>query len=346
MARGESPKDRPASVGLALMGAVGLAGLCTVFAVVSSMRGCHGDPSPTPYAYGGIPEPFVGATTSFGVLGTRDAARASAYAGGALAPDPIVARRSVEAALASRGYVPSTTAESAIAQMPFDFTPTDLAGSCGVVLFIGDLGAIVQRGAAPTAITFEAIDPSAFAIATCGDMPVHVEGIGGATARVWLYPGLTVSLLGGTGLSADALLAHAEAETLLRRLGYEPVDELLEVPITSTPGGTFVSLDAPYVPASGCTPFVAYVLGAGRANLPFGQTDYPSDRALSTTVGCGSGHGWTLGLVDDATPGATAFVRAYAAGAGPSTSSTVSAATVVDAAHATRPTPIVEAPQP
>ncbi len=345
MARGESPKDRPASVGLALVGAVGLAGLCTLFAVVSSMRGYGGASSITPY-YTGVSEPFMGAATSFGVLGSRDAARAMSYAGAALAPDPVAARRSIETALATRGYVVSTSPESATQQMPFDVTPTELDGSCGVVVVIGDLGALVQRAGVASGTAFEAADPSAMTVASCGAAPVHVEGIGGATTRTWLYPGLTPATLGVTGLSADALLAHAEAETLLRRLGYVPTDEVIEVLVTSTGGGGFATLDAPTMPASGCMPFVAYVVGAGNAQLPIGRADYLRDRALSTLVGCGSGSGWSLTLVDDATLGATAFVRAYGPGAGPSTTITAGSITTVDTAHATWPSPIAELPQP
>jgi hypothetical protein len=346
MARGESPKDRPSSVGIALIGAVGLAALLTLFCVVSSMRGFRGDATVSPYPTPGLGEPFVGASTSFGVLGSRDSARATAYYGGALAPDPTAARPILEGTLASRGYVVGTSAESPILQMPFDFTPTDLDGSCGVVLLIGDLGALIQRAGVLSGDTFSAIDPSAFTVATCGTAPVHVEGIGGATARVWLFPGLTPSTLASTGLTADALLAHAEAETLLRRLGYEPVDEVIELGATSTGAGAFATLDAPHLPSSGCIPFVAYVVGAGRATLPFGRSDYLDDRALSATVGCASGTGWALTLVDDGTLGATAFVRAYRAGGGPTSISTASSITLVDGAHASWPVPITESPTP
>lgn len=345
MARGESPKDRPSSVGIALVGAVGVAGLCTLFTVISSMRGCGSDAMVTPYAYGAVNEPFVGANTSFGVLGSRDAARASSYYGGALAPDPVTARRSLEAALASRGYVVSDTPESTLQQMPFDVTPTDLDGSCGVVVIIGDIGALIQRAGIASGDSFRAIDPSAFTVATCGTAPIHVDGIGAAVTRSWLYPGLTPATLVSTGLSADALLAHAEAEVLMRRLGYEPVDEVVEVTATA-PGGAFASLEPPYSPPSGCVPFVAYVAGAGRSSLPFGQSDYLDDRALSAVVGCGSGNGWSLNLVDDTTPGATALVRAYRAGGGPSTSITAGSIARVDDAHAAWPVPITESPRP
>jgi hypothetical protein len=289
-------------------------------------------------------EPFVGATTSFGQLGSRDAARASSYYGATLGPDPVAARRSVEGVLTSRGYVAGATAESALMQMPFDFTPTDLDGSCGVVLVLGDVGAIIQRAGAVGGDAFAAVDPSAFTVATCGTAPVHVEGIGGAMVRAWLYPGLTPSALASTGLSADALLAHAEAETILRRLGYEPVNEVVTMPVTSTPGG--LSLEAPETPASGCIPFVAYVAGAGTASLPFGRSDFLVDRTLSSVVGCRTGPGWQLTMYDDATASATAYVRAYRAGAGPTTTNTAGSIVSVDAAHATWPTPMTEAPQP
>ncbi len=330
------------------MGAVGVAGLCTLFTVLSSMRGCGVDPLAltSPYAGGAVGEPFVGANTSFGVLGSRDASRASSYYGGALTPDPIVARRSLESALASRGYVVSNTPESALQQMPFDVTPTDLDGSCGVVVVIGDIGAIIQRAGLSSGDSFLAVDPSAFTVATCGTAPVHVEGIGGGVVRSWLFPGLTPASLVSTSLTADALLAHAEAETMLRRLGYEPVDEVLEVPVTSGGAGGFATLDPPYSPASGCIPFVAYVAGAGRASLPFGRSDYLDDRALSAIIGCGSGNGWSLTLVDDGTVGATAFVRAYRTGSGPTRSLTAGLITRVDPAHASWPVSISEAATP
>jgi hypothetical protein len=228
--------------------------------------------------------------------------------------------------------------------MPFDVTPTDLAGTCGVVVVIGDVGATIRGAGIASGTQYDALDPSAFTIASCGDDPVHVDGVGGATTRVWLYPGLTASLLASTGLSADALLAHAEAEHILRALGYAPTDEVLEVPVVVTSTGAFASLDAPTLPASGCVPFVAYVVGAGRASLPTGQTDFLDDRALSAVIGCASGDGWSLTLVDDATLGARAFVRAYGAGSAPSTTLSVGSVTPVDLAHATWPTPIAELP--
>ncbi len=88
------------------------------------------------------------------------------------------------------------------------------------------------------------------------------------------------------------------------------------------------------------------MVGAGRAWLPFGSSDHLEDRALTAMVGCSVGPGWALTVVDEDEPGWTAFVRPYRVGAGPTTTITAGAIRWVDAAHASWPTAITEAPMP
>jgi hypothetical protein len=219
--------------------------------------------------------------------------------------------------------------------LPIELTPHDLDGSCGVVLFVGDVGATITGGGVVGATSFASVDPSAFTVAVCGASAVRVEGTGSASARAWLFPGLAPSSLGSSGLSADALLAHAEAEVVLRRIGYAPVDEVVSVSWTAP-----AALGAPYRPSTGCTPYVAYVEGAGRAMSTFGGHDYLTDRALGAVVGCGV-RAWDLSLTDVGPPGATVTLRAYAA-APPSTTLSAGAIRAVSAGSASWPPPLAE----
>ncbi|MFO0681307.1 MAG: hypothetical protein U0234_04610 [Sandaracinus sp.] len=342
MARGESPKDRPFSIGLALGAIVGIAALCTLFGVAASFRASS---APT-YAYPGpgvgLAEPFRGATASFATLTSRDSARATQMGGAALSRDPLLARATAESALRQRGYVEGATAESAVLPLPAELTPADLDGACGVVLAIGDGGTSLTRGGVVGATSFRAADPSALTIASCGTAPIRFEGTGNVVVRTWLLPGVVPAALTSTGAPADAVLAHAEAEIALRRLGYTPSAELVEITPTATTAGGFVTLRAPVTPSSGCIPFVVYVEGAGRPQIPPGRFDYLEDRGLVGAVSCAvTGSGWEPSFVDDSTVGARVWLRAYTSGA-PETSPipTIGSATHVDASIATWPAAI------
>ncbi len=342
MARGESPKDRPISIGLALVAIVGLAALCTLFGVAASLR----PTSATPYGYSGLPatlpEPFRGATSAFATLTSRDSARATQFGGVALSRDPLAARAAAEAALRQRGYVQGVAPETAAMALPAELTPGDLDGACGVVLAIGDGGTTITRGGADGGPSFRAADPSALSVASCGTAPVRFEGTGNVVLRTWLLPVVTPSALTSTGAPADAVLAHAEAEIALRRLGYTPSDELIEVTPTPTTAGGFVTLRLPVTPRSGCIPFVVYVEGAGRPQIPPGRFDYLEDRALAGAVSCSAtGTSWEPTFVDDTTVGARAWLRAYTSGVpDPAPLPTIGSATHADEASATWPTAI------
>ncbi len=245
MPRGERPSDPPARLDRTL---AAVAVCVLLFGVLAAMRARRsGEPT----------EPFVGARGSFGMLGSRDAERMRLAGSGGFHMDPVMARSTLEALLANRGYVVGATAETPPRQMPFDMAPSDLEGRCGVVVIIGEADAMIEEAGVVGGATFVAVDHGAFTVAMCGTALVHIEGHGGARTRAWFYPGLTPSMRVATGLSADALLAHAEAEALLRRLGYEPVDEVLEIPGTQRDAAWFATLEAPYRPATGCVPFVA-----------------------------------------------------------------------------------------
>lgn len=346
MARGESPKERPLSIGLAIVAVVAVATLCALFSVVTSNHTPASSPY-TPYAPAGPPEPFTGATASFATLSSRDSTRATLVAGGSLTRDPRAAAIALEGALRDRGYVVGATEASAPQVLPFDAIPPDLEGACGVVLLIGDVTTTLTAAGASGAPLLRAVDPSAFTVAACGTDPIRVEGSGAVTMRTWLMPGLTPSALASTGLSADALLAHAEAETLLRRRGYVPEGEIVETAGSATTAGGFVTATLPLVPPAGCVALALYVEGAGQPQLTPGRYDYLPDRALTGAVSCSdTTRSWEPVLVDDATVGARVFWRAY--GASPtgasSTGLTIAGATMVDAAHATWPTAIATTP--
>ena len=340
MARGESPKDRPISIGLAIMAIVGVASLCTVFSVVSSI---HTGAPATPYTPPPPTEPFRGATIGFATLSSRDSARAITTGGAALPRNPAAARSALEATLRDRGYVVGTSPQSAPAALPLRAAALDLEGACGVVLVLGDVSTTIVRAGIDDGVTFRAVDPSGITIAACGPASIRVEGTGQVTYATWLFPGLTPNAVVDTGLGADALLAHAEAELVLRRRGYVPVDEIVEVTPTTTSAGGFVTLPLPITPTAGCIPFVAYVDGAGRPQLPAGRFDFLDDRGLSAAIACAPGGlAWLPTYVDDGTIGAHAFVRAYGAGAPAATPSlTIAGAHRVDAAHATWPTALM-----
>ena len=338
MARGESPKERPLSIGVAIVAVVAVASMCAVFSVVSSMRTTT---SAAVYAPPAPLEPFRGATAAFATLTSRDSARAMLTSGTTLTRDPAAARAALEATLRDRGYVEGTTAETALSALPFDAAAADLEGACGVVLLVGDIGATITRAGVTGGMTFRSADPSAFTVAACGTSSIHVEGTGSVQMRTWLLPGLTPSALTDTGLSADALLAHAEVEALLRRRGYVPSDEIVELTPTTTTAGGFVSLHLPTTPPAGCIPFVVYVEGAGRPQIPPGRFDFLDDRAVVAAVSCAvTSSSWEPLFVDDGTLGARVLLRAYAST--PSAAATLSIARshIVDTTHSTWPTAI------
>lgn len=346
MARGESPKERPLSIGLAIVAIVAVASMCAVFSVVSSMYP-RGASYTSPYAMPGPIEPFHGATTAFATLSSRDSVRATLFGGGTLTRDPAAARAALEGTLRDRGYVEGTTSETPPQAMPFDAMLPDLVGACGVVLLVGDVTTTITSAGISSGTMFHSLDPSAFTVAACGEVPIRVEGSGAVTMHAWLFPGLLPSALATTGLPPDALLAHAEAETTLRRRGYVPVDEIVESTPAATTAGGFVTGRLPMIPPAGCVAFVAYVEGAGRAQLTPGRFDFLGDRGLGGAVSCAdTARSWEPIYVDDGTVGARLFWRAYAAGSAGTTAATVSigGAHATDATHATWPTAIAVSP--
>lgn len=328
------------SIGIAVMAIVTVSTLCAVMSVAMSMR--TPGSATTPYAATTLVEPFRGATAGFATLGSRDSARATLAAGATLPRDPGTARSLLETALRDRGYVQGATPELATRALPFDAAASDLEGACGVVMIVGDVATTLTGAGIVGGTTFRTPDPSVFTVASCGATTVHVEGAGSATLRTWLMPGLTPTAPSDTGLTPDALLAHAEMEVVLRRRGYAPVDEIVEVTPTATTAGGFVTVRMPVTPTAGCIPFAVYAEGAGRPQITPGRFDYLEDRGVVGAIACASsGTGWDPTFVDDATVGARVFVRAYAASTPPGTAAiSIGAAHVVDAAHASWPAAI------
>lgn len=355
MARGEQSKSRPQGPGLAI-GAVFVA--CCVAAltlVATTSRGCAGcGPAWGP----GMPlaEPFVGAAAAFGELGWRDASRGRATWAAPSAPDAAAAERALEDALTERGYVPAEGTGAAARSLPFELRTDALEGVCGVVAVLGVGSAVLtgiedeQQGAV------RAPDPSAVTIARCGAGIVRASGLGQAVVRTWQLPGITPADVEAIGLSPDVVLAHAEAEALLRARGLVPLDVLAREEVTGR-----ASISPPvHAGAAGCTAWVGVVTGAGRAETSGGLgllgRDYALDRAMLGGASCAGGTGGATGaaagpssthtaLVDDGGDGLTVIWRPYGAPAGGPTR-TPAAGAIVASVGAARVVPIAELPSP
>jgi hypothetical protein len=345
VARGESPKERPSFPGAAIGAAFLAFCLCAITGVALTTRECNAPPvgvAPTP-------EPFVGTIASFHSLSWRDTERVRNGATG-VAPDAASARTLVESSLRTRGYVPAPAEGlAAVVTLPGDFETPAMEGSCGVLVVVADGAGTITRaevGAEGASETFTAHDPSALAVPLCGAHRVRVLGTGAAAAHVWHYPGLTPDVVSATTLPADVVLAHAEAEVLLRARNLVPRDEVAVLEVPSGPGTQ--TIPTARTVSSGCVPMVAVVVGGGDPMGSWSPTDRITDRALIGLAVCATRTDAIPTLV---VPSGTArvYVRPYEAlGAGASAPAGVSAGAlhVVREADLAFPSPLVEAPMP
>ena len=307
--RGEPPKTRPSAIGAAIFIAFAVLCLGALTLVVSSQRGCGGSVAITPPGTPGG-DPVAGATEAAALISWRDAGRLREHWGSTPDLDPAAALLAIDPELARRGYVAAGEAE-APREMPFDVDVPAMEGSCGVLEIISEGTARIDGADASGEPRAQASDPSALALGLCGPGPVHVDGLGAARIRVWHLPGLVPAHARATGMPADAVLAHAEAETILRARGWEPIDEALAVAL---PVGSSGSLSAPVAPSSGCVMWVAALVGAGRAG-GHAVVDYAVDRGLTMIASCdpASGSGWQVSYsAHGADPGA-AYMRPWRA---------------------------------
>jgi hypothetical protein len=346
VARGESPKERPSFPGAAIGAAFLAFCLCAITGVALTTRECNAPPASVAVT----PEPFVGTIASFHSLSWRDTERVRNGAAGVV-PDAASARALLESSLTTRGYVPAPAEGLApVVTLPGDFETPSMAGSCGVLVVVADgagtLTSAEVSGEGGATETFVAHDPSALAIPLCGAQRVHVLGSGAAGAHVWHYPGLTPEVVEATGLPPEVVLAHAEAEVLLRVRNLVPRDEVavIEVPSGAGPQTIPLTRTAP----SGCVPMVAVVVGGGDPIGSWSPVDRITDRALLGLAVCATRTDANPTLM---VPSGTArvYVRPYEAlrtGASAPVGVSAGALHVVREADLALPTPLVEAPMP
>ena len=344
MARGESPKERPSFPGAAIMAAFLSFCLCAITGVAMTTRECNAAMAPAAI----VPEPFVGTIAMFHALSWRDTVRVrTSY--GTITPDAAWARTLLESSLTTRGYTPAPAQGLApLSTLPADFEAPTMEGSCGVLVIVGDGAAVLSRAEVTIGGTTEAFvahDPSAMAVPLCGNQRVHVEGTGSAAAHVWHFPGLTPDIVRDTTLPADVVLAHAEAEGLVRPRGLAPLDEVFVIEVPAGAGPQAIPLTRAV--ATGCVPFVGVVIGGGDPMGSWSPVEHVSDRAMIGLARCASRTDASPTIL---VPAGTArvYVRPYRAiGSGaPPVLGAAAALRVVNESDVVLPPVLVEAPMP
>jgi hypothetical protein len=348
MARGESPTPPDRPIGVAFLGVFGVAALGALLFVVVVTRACDSCDEWL-YGYGGMPaDPYVGASTAASLLGWRDVARLRYGYGAPPTLDGPAAAVAVRVELRAHGFAePSATLGPFT--LPADVDVPALDRTCGLIVFEAEATSRIDAAGRPAGLR-AADDPSLVTTGACGRGPFRVEGVGTALVRVILVPGLVEDDPLTTGLPEDVLLAHVEAEHLLRSVGYVPSDQVLRIDAPSPPvSGDFTGLP---VPASGCVPWAVVVVGAGRTRsgtASMGQ-DFATQRGLGLAISCAGASTTYLSVTDDATTGWVAWARPYAASGAPSMPTPTERSTervrVVDVADLVPPTAIQSVPPP
>ncbi len=346
MARGERPTSEPRAAGMTIVAVFGVASLGALLFVILATRACS---NCNDFLYGSLPfaaDPYVGASTAARTLTFRDTARRRSLYGAVPGLDGPAAHALLDATLLERGYLAGV--ESSTITLPADVSVPELERSCGVVAIEAEATSHITSAGRGSALR-SADDPSVIAIGACGAGPYRVEGVGTARVRAYLMPGLVEADVERSGLPEEVLVTHAEAETLLASVGYEPTDELVRLEVSAGGSGTIAALPEP---ASGCVPWAVVVVGAGnsRAFVALAIEDHAIDRALGMVIRCAGGGGTTLDVLDGGSDGYLAWARPYSArgAALPEAHPEVSIgrARVLDAADVVLPTPFPAAPQP
>lgn len=341
MARGDSPTPSEKPIGAAFLGVFGVVALGAILFVVLVTRACANCDE---WLYGGgygSSDPYVGASTAATQLSWRDTARVRFGYGVAPTLDGPAAAAMIAPDLRARGYAePSETLGPFT--LPADVDVPGLDRTCG--LLVVEAEATTRIDAAGRAAGLRGSDDaSVVALGACGRGPYRVEGVGSVVVRVILVPGLVEDDVDRTGMPEDVLLAHVEAEHLLRGVAYVPSDEVVRLDVTSP--GSFELTGLPS-PTTGCVPWAVVVVGAGRLrSLTAGMaSDWAEERGLGLAITCAGGTTSFLEVTDDATPGYVAWARPYSMGGAPSLPSTGERSTerarTVDAADVVLPTPI------
>lgn len=318
MTRGEgTPRDRR-GVGLAIGVVFTVICLFAAFVVVTTSDSCDG-------LYGSPPipavpvEPFAGAASALSLLGHRDCGGQAAgprVAHGAARPRAVADR-----VAAQLGYVPAGE-WSDERNLPLTALAAGLEGRCGVVAIGTDAWASMQRARSADGAWYRSCDDGYRLIAACGDQPVSLEGSGTAYSRAWAMPAITADDLDAIGVSAEAVLGHAEAEVQLRRVGWIPSDQCVVEEVAS---GAPAWVAPPASPASGCVPWVAVAIGLGDATSEWmGATldhDPATERFVLGTASCERGLTGRIDFHDVGSDGGLVVWRPYEARSGPSTGS-------------------------
>lgn len=296
LARGESEKSVARSSALGVWGVFGALSLGVLLLILWTTRSCEPDPvAPPP-----LGDPF-GAVRAV-ELGWRDCV--PEY------PDPA---RDLEARLAERGYVRGSPAGAPL-ELPLSIEP-ELEGACGVVVVIAEPTSTIDSIAVEGQGVFPACVGRVATIGTCGTARVAARGTGQARSSVWTFPGLTPRGISATGMPADAVLAHAEAETLLGRHGMRPTAQVLAIgrepsdPLELAPGPA---------PQGGCAGWVTAAIGLGPVDT-FGSGlsahSAAPERALVLSMSCSDGSG-ILRFTDPGRDGGTMYSIPYRTGGG------------------------------
>jgi len=346
MARGDSPtpSDRPTN--LALLGVLGVTAFAALLLVVVTTRAVESWSAS--FAAGGLSgDPYPGASAAAEQLSWRDTARLREAFGAPPPHDSAAAIAAMEGELRRRGLGTDSTYLPA-ATLPADLDVLALEGACGLLVLEAEATSRLTAAGRPAGLR-SADDPSLIALGACGRGPFRVEGVGSARVRVVLVPGLVESDVERIGLPEDVLLAHAEAEWLLRGAGYVPSDELVRLDATGAAASSGELAALPQ-PPSGCVPWAVVVVGAGRlrsmtASAP---ADHAAERGLGLAISCAGDPSTHLALADDGSGGYVAWARPYTLVAVPSLPAprlrSLERASVVAASEITLPAPVPAAP--
>lgn len=319
MARGEPAARGKRGTGLALGVSFGVLCLLALFLVVWTTRGCDGawrSSHPPP----GSGEPFAGAEAALVALGSRGCL----HTAGPASPGRSAATKAqVESWLDRHGYMGAEPAWSAPSPLPLRVVAAGLDGSCGLLAFAAEPASTItgHRGAdgplrAPCL-------PEVALVPVCDGEAAEVEGSGSVSARAYLLPGLGPEAVARAGMPLGVMLAHAEAETILRGLGWDPADEVVR---ESVPAGAAVRRGAPAAPTSGCIGWVAVADGLGEGSTTWAGRPIGGDSARSEAVlglvACApdpaaSATETQLALTDLDGGGGTLWFRPYAPMVGP-----------------------------
>jgi len=334
MARGESATPGRRGPGAAIwagFGVVCLAALCCVLWTTHWIEGCASYRGLMAFLGGPVPtasEPFAGAYATLSRLSWRSCVQddpALAAAGVTSAQQ----RARVSALLEARGYIAQAD-WSAPGTLPLRGAHAIGDASCGVVAVVAETGSIIAEARGAGATSEPACVSYAIIAGVCSDRAdtLEIAGTGAASTRAFVLPGLTPEIVLGTGLPADVVLAHLEAEAELRSRGWQASDDVVRSDVAGTGHSSTTSLTPPREPRRGCVAWVAVGDGVGGANVSWGTLGMTSgvaqSRFVTGLVSCDPRHpppagagGMRVDFADAEGDGGAVYFRAFAPHVGP-----------------------------